>query len=59
MHAVSIGGVHTLNLCNLASRGKRGSEDAGRDELRVGPLDEHKRDDEPALQPTSVWCAGR
>jgi hypothetical protein len=62
MHAVSIGGVHTLNLCNLVSRGKRCIKDAGHDahELRLGPLDEHERDDEPALQRTaSVWCAGR
>jgi hypothetical protein len=51
MHAVSIGGVHILNLCNLASRGKLCIEVAGRGahELRIWPLDEHERDDEPAL----------
>ncbi|KAJ7862527.1 hypothetical protein B0H13DRAFT_2282261 [Mycena leptocephala] len=62
MHAGSIGGVHILNLRNLASHGKLCIEEAGHDahDHRVGPLDEHERDDEPALQPTaSVWCAGR
>jgi hypothetical protein len=55
MHAGSIGGVHILNLRNLASC----IEEAGHDahDRCVGPLDEH---DEQALQPTaSVWCAGR
>jgi hypothetical protein len=54
MHAVSIGGVHTLNLHNLVSRGKLCIEVAGRDahDFRVWLLDEHERDDEPA-------CAGR
>ncbi|KAJ7693246.1 hypothetical protein B0H14DRAFT_3905930 [Mycena olivaceomarginata] len=40
---------------NLASRGKLCIEDAGRDahDRCVGPLNEHERDDEPALEPTA------
>jgi hypothetical protein len=58
MHAGSIGGVHILNLRSLASRVEEAGHDAH--DRRIGPLDEHERDDKPALQPTaSVWCAGR
>ncbi|KAJ7911866.1 hypothetical protein B0H13DRAFT_2271862 [Mycena leptocephala] len=40
----------------LASRVEEAGHDAH--DRRIGPLDEHERDDKPALQPTaSVWCA--